>query len=89
MKVHPFVAAQQARLEEEWKGAARRLKIAPGEEILGQVFGHYKLKYNKPSDAERVARLMTADEIPEEIKGILSKAAKLGRPRPPDAKERV
>ena len=70
----------QSKLQEEWRDKSKRLAIAPGEEILDRLFDRYGLKYNKGSDGVRIARSMGPDEIPEEIKQIVSAAASLGRP---------
>ncbi len=82
LDVERIVEEQRRVLDEEWQDSARRLRIAPGEDILSRVYEKFGLKYTKPADTERLARLMTADEIPPEIKQIVLRATSLGRPHP-------
>jgi putative AbiEii toxin of type IV toxin-antitoxin system/AAA ATPase-like protein/OLD-like protein len=81
LDIERMVGEERQKLSEEWKDAAKRLRFAPGEDILSRVFEKYKLRYSKPRDTVRLARVMGADEIPAEIKEIVSRAAGLGRPR--------
>ena len=60
-----------------WATSENRLHLAPGEEILTEVFSKLGSDYRKPKDTVRVAKEMHSEEIPEEIKGLLEKVYKL------------
>lgn len=49
---------------------------APGSDILGAVFKHYGLTYNKTKDGQRLAREINVEFIDKELKGVLSDIAK-------------
>lgn len=64
-------------LREEWSDPQSRPDLAPGTEVLEEVFAHFGCKYNKSKDAGRVARHMLREEIPAEIKDLLARVAGL------------
>jgi predicted ATP-dependent endonuclease of OLD family len=67
------VNEHRKKLDQEWSDPLRHLEVAPGEEILGAIFQYYGTDYQKPNDAVRIAKLMHADEIPEEIRELIKK----------------
>jgi hypothetical protein len=75
--VETLVRSEQAELAAEWAGRGRRLDLAPGEEIIRAVFAHFGTDYMKPGDTKSIANAMRADEIHQEIKGIITRAVEL------------
>jgi hypothetical protein len=49
------------------------LHLAPGEEILTEVFSKLGSEYHKPKDTARIAREMRPQEIDDDIKDVLKK----------------
>ena len=43
----------------------------PGDAIIDSIFRNYSLRFNKRKDSPKIASIMEASEIPEEIKGLL------------------
>lgn len=72
-----IVREQTAALDSEWADPKRRLSLAPGEEILENVFEHFGAHYEKGDDTVRIAREMGADEIDSEIKSLIEQAINL------------
>lgn len=52
-------------LDREWP--ARALDIAPGSLVLDSLLSKYGFRYSKTVDGPRIARLMTPDEMPDEL----------------------
>lgn len=77
LNIPKIVQAQKDVLDKEWVDIARRVQIAPGEEIVAAVFKHFGSEYRKPGDTGRIAKEMSQDEIPPEIKELICKAAAL------------
>jgi hypothetical protein len=71
LDVQNLVVVQKERLRKEWVKPEDRLKLAPGEEVLGAVFKRYGGKFNKRRDGPEMAKLMTAAEVPAEIKDVI------------------
>ncbi len=61
----------------EWSDPDKRIQLAPGEEILSEVFQHFGSRYRKPADTVRVAREMGIDEVPAEVQEVLSSVVAL------------
>lgn len=60
-----------AAVDAAW--ADRSQELAPGAAILDKVLSKFGLRYSKEKgDGERLAGLMTKDEIPEELRALLS-----------------
>ncbi|HYT46022.1 MAG TPA: AAA family ATPase, partial [Methylomirabilota bacterium] len=74
LNIDNIVSSEKAELDAEWADPAKRLLLAPGEEILIAVFTTYGFEYSKPIDTVRIAREIPSDEIDEEIISILRKA---------------
>jgi predicted ATPase len=72
-----LVAAEREALSREWSDSEKRLYLAPGEEILAAVFNHFGSEYKKPGDTVRIAREMSAVEIPDEIQALIDKVVAL------------
>ncbi|MDP9478952.1 MAG: AAA family ATPase [Actinomycetota bacterium] len=75
--VEAIVREQREALQREWSIPERQIDLAPGDEILQEVFESLGSTYKKPKDTGRVARHMSEDEVPEEIKDLLNKVARL------------
>lgn len=72
-----IIASEKEALDAAWTIPENRLQLAPGEEILIEVFSKLGSEYHKPKDTARIARAMRPDEIDDEIKDILKKAYEL------------
>jgi len=77
MDVEALVARERETLDREWDPPARRLVLAPGEEIINAVFAHFGTTYKKPGDTRAIAREIQAGEIAPEIKGVIARAVGL------------
>lgn len=73
LNVEQIIKSERARLNREWKSERDRLSLAPGDEIVSTVFHHFGSEYRKPSDTVRIARAMAAGDIPEEIRGLITR----------------
>lgn len=73
LAVERIVAAEKAALQREWRKKENRLALAPGEELLSAVFHHFGSEYRKPNDTIRIAKAMTLEEIPEEVKNLIGR----------------
>lgn len=72
-----IVRQHRGSLREAWSDPQSRPNLAPGTEVLVEVFAHFDCKYNKSKDAGRVARHMLKREIPAEIENLLIRVADL------------
>ena len=72
-----IVASEKEALGAAWAIPENRLQLAPGEEILIEVFSKLGSEYHKPKDTTRIARAMRPDEIDDEIKDVLKKVYEL------------
>jgi len=72
-------AIEQARQEfsADWSDETKHRTIAPGEEILTQVFDRFGLKFDKGSHDRRLATAMTADQIDDSTKRLLTTVSNL------------
>lgn len=75
--VDQLVSSERQAMNSDWSDPEKRQQLAPGEEILASVFNHFGSEYKKTRDAVRIARHMHADDISDEIKELLKKAASL------------
>src|SRR5262249_3528315 len=66
-----IVREERDELEKEWQDPPRGLTLAPGEEVLDAVFKHFGFSYAKTKDAPRIAQIMKAEEIDDEIKTVV------------------
>lgn len=48
-----------------------RVSVVPGDCLIDSVFQKFGLRFNKRKDGPRIAAIMTADEIPSEMKQLL------------------
>ncbi|HSH82633.1 MAG TPA: hypothetical protein VLA19_29220 [Herpetosiphonaceae bacterium] len=81
-RIATVVNAQKETLDADWSDPSMHLTIAPGEEIVDQVFQNFDLRYKKSVDAERIAKEMHIDEIQEEIKELIQRIIALATPIP-------
>jgi putative ATP-dependent endonuclease of the OLD family len=72
-----IVRAEQERLQREWEDPDAHLVLAPGEEILSQIFARFGSTFTKRTDAVRIARAMPQDAIDPEIGAIVTRAVGL------------
>lgn len=77
LNIPKIVQAQKDVLDKEWADIDHRVQIAPGEEIVAAVFKHFGSDYKKPEDTGRIAKEMSQNEIPAEIKELIRKAVDL------------
>ena len=77
LNIPKIVQAQKDVLDKEWADIDHRVQIAPGEEIVVAVFKHFGSDYKKPEDTGRIAKEMSQNEIPAEIKELIRKAVDL------------
>jgi len=77
LRIDQLVSLQRQELDREWANSQQHLSLSPGEEIINKVFHHFGAGYKKPSDTERIAREMKADEIADEIKELIEKTVAL------------
>ena len=71
IQLDAIIASEKEALDAAWAIPEKRLQLAPGEEILTEVFSKLGSEYHKPKDTARIARAMYPDEIDEEIKDVL------------------
>jgi predicted ATP-dependent endonuclease of OLD family len=57
-------------LDHTWN--KEKFKLVPGEELLDSVLKRYGLAYRKMRDARGIAAIMTASEVPSEVKTLLN-----------------
>ena len=72
-----IIASEKEALDAAWAIPENRLQLAPGEEILTEVFSKLGSEYHKPKDTTRIARAMLPDEIDDEINDVLKKVYEL------------
>jgi hypothetical protein len=72
-----LVGSEREALDQEWSNPEKRLHLAPGEEILAAVFHRFGSDYKKPGDTVRIAKEMSADDIPSEIRKLIVKVVSL------------
>ncbi len=71
IQLDAIIALEKEALDASWAIPENRLQLAPGEEILTEVFCKLGSEYHKPKDTARIARAMYPDEIDKEIKDVL------------------
>jgi hypothetical protein len=76
-EVRRVVERQRELIDREWPEARLRRSAAPGSEILDGVFGRYQLRYRKPKDTIALAAALNPNEVADEIREILDRAAQL------------
>src|SRR5260221_3878859 len=72
-----IIASQKEAFDAAWSIPENRLQLAPGEEILIEVFCKLGSEYHKPKDTTRIAKEMHSDEINDEIKDVLKRMYEL------------
>ena len=72
-----IVNTERTQLASDWSNPKRRLELAPGSDLVEAVFAHFGATYRKPTDTERLARVMRREEIPAEIETLITRAASL------------
>jgi hypothetical protein len=72
-----IIASEKEILDAAWANAENHLQLAPGEEILTEVFCKLGSLYQKPKDTVRIASEMHPDEIDKEIKDFLKQVYEL------------
>jgi len=77
LDIGTIVSAEREALDSEWNVPQHRLQLAPGEEILIEVFKAFGLKYTKPTDTVRIAKVMRSEEIQHEIVDIIQRVLAL------------
>ena len=77
LDIKAIVVSEKDKLDKLWSDPRNRLLIAPGEEILSQVFSNFSSKYRKSSDALLIAKEMAADEIDPEIIRVIDQIRSL------------
>ena len=82
MHIDGLVQSEREALSQEWFDPRKRLELAPGEEVLVAVFNHFGSEYKKPGDPVRIAKEMSADEIPSEIQRLIDKVVSLPGAQP-------
>jgi hypothetical protein len=73
-RVTKILEDSQRTTESEWK--AGKLGIVPGHELLVEVCRKFGANYNKDRDCQRLASLFKENEIPSEIRQIISSVAR-------------
>jgi hypothetical protein len=71
------VGSEKQTLDKEWSDPDKRLRLAPGEEILRAVFSHVGSEYKKPGDTVRIAKEMSAEEIHSEVRVLIERVVAL------------
>ena len=77
LDIDAIVSAEREALDARWNVPQQRLQLAPGEEILAEVFQAFGLTYAKPADTVRIARAMRPEEIHTEIVDVMKKVLAL------------
>ncbi len=77
IQLNAIVSSEKAALDAAWAISENRLQLAPGEEILTEVFCKLGSVYLKPKDTVRIAKEMHTDEIDDEIKDVLKRVYEL------------
>jgi hypothetical protein len=78
LDIPKIVRAEQETLKREWEDPTAHVVLAPGEEILSQIFARFGSVFTKRTDAVRIARAMSKTEIEHEIAAIVTRAVGLG-----------
>jgi len=74
-----LIQAERQALDTEWSDPERRLSLAPGTEILEQVFRQFSGEFDKRKDAPRIAAEMSKEEIDPEIVDIIERITELAK----------
>jgi putative ATP-dependent endonuclease of the OLD family len=69
--IEGVVDKERRELEAAWANADKRLVMAPGAEVLGAVFQQFGGTYDKRKDGPRIAEQLSADEVADELRGLL------------------
>lgn len=77
VNIDRIVAAEKEELDRAWSNPENRLQLAPGEEILTEVYRTFGSEYNKPEDTRSIARELQVDEIHREIAEVIKKVKDL------------
>jgi predicted ATPase len=77
LNVKKLVDQTRKKLDREWKSPERRLEIAPGAELVEEVFRHFDLRYNKTTDGPRIAKQMTREDLDPEVRTLLQRIRNL------------
>lgn len=77
LTIEKLVIAEKEKLDSAWTDTERRLQLAPGEEILQDVFSSLGSTYYKDADTPRIAREIHTNEISEEIIEVIQKIRSL------------
>ncbi len=77
LDVDSLIKAEREALDAEWNDPERRLSLAPGAEILKQVFRHLGGQFDKRKDSPRIASQMAANEIDREIAELIERLTAL------------
>lgn len=72
-----IVQDQKTKLDAEWAVPENRLRLAPGEELLGAVYEHIGSSYRKSKDVGQIAQEMQEREIDSEIREVIKKVVAL------------
>ncbi len=56
-------------VESQWDSS--KVSLIPGDEILKHVFSSYGISFNKRKDSIRIATIMSREEIPSEMAGVV------------------
>ncbi|BCY12336.1 hypothetical protein L3i22_074240 [Actinoplanes sp. L3-i22] len=68
-EIADLVAKETDRVDQVWE--RDKLAIVPGDELLDAVCKRFGVRYRKGRDAARLARELTAEEIPGELRALL------------------
>ncbi|HTR43220.1 MAG TPA: hypothetical protein VMH87_16525 [Pseudomonadales bacterium] len=71
LKIDKLVDSAKRKFDKEWKSYEKRLAIAPGADVIAEVFQHFNLSFNKTTDAPRIARQMVREDLDKELNGLL------------------
>jgi putative ATP-dependent endonuclease of OLD family len=66
------VAEEERRVAQEQWGN-KKLALVPGDELLDGVCQRYEVRFRKERDAQRLASLLHAEEVPAALRTLLSK----------------
>jgi hypothetical protein len=64
------VSESRRSLDESWD--QRKLSLVPGDELLDAVCKRFGVRFTKEQDSVRIAGLMTAEEIDDEIENLIN-----------------
>jgi len=68
-----IVQEEREKSLKDWSNIDLQLSIAPGEEILQEVFHHFGSSYSKTKDSIRVANEIEAEDLPEELNTLFKR----------------